>query len=320
MQTPPDRIEAASLPLTEQQNPRSRGLDQLPVEAIVELMHQEDLEVHKALEQAKPAIAATVRRVVRSLESGGRLIYIGAGTSGRLGVLDATECPPTYRADPEMVQGLIAGGREALERAVEGAEDREDAAIADLQARRLSAADIVIGIAASGHTPYVRAGLRYAKSLGCQTALIACNQIPTDDPAVDEYILMPVGPEIVSGSTRLKSGTATKLALNMISTISMIQLGKVYDNLMVDMQISNHKLQKRARRIIQQLTELGPEDADRLLEAAHGEVKTALMMHKAELDYPAAKTRLATAKGHLRRALGQTNGQTNGQEHADGSA
>ncbi|PKL79208.1 MAG: N-acetylmuramic acid 6-phosphate etherase [Candidatus Melainabacteria bacterium HGW-Melainabacteria-1] len=308
MQTLPDRIDSLdqSLPLTEQQNPRSRGLDQLPVEEIVDLMHQEDYEVLKAVALAKPAIAATVRRIVTAFEQGGRLFYLGAGTSGRLGVLDATECPPTYRADPEMVQGLIAGGRKALEQAVEGAEDSTTSPIEDLTERQLRPNDIVVGIAASGHTPYVRAGLRHAKSIGCQTALIACNQIPSDDSAIDEYILMPVGPEIVSGSTRLKAGTATKLALNMLSTISMVQLGKVYDNLMVDMQISNQKLQLRAQRIVSQLTGLSADAADTLLAAARGEVKTALMMHKGGLDYDEANLHLSQAKGHLRRALEQT--------------
>lgn len=305
MQTRPNPIQAAELPLTEQQNPRSRGLDQLSVEAIVELMNQEDYQVLKAVEQARPAIAATIHKAVTAFEAGGRLFYLGAGTSGRLGVLDATECPPTYRADPEMVQGLIAGGRQALEHAIEGAEDDRQAGEDDLRARGLEARDMVIGIAASGHTPYVRAGLSYAHGLGCATALIACNLIPTDDPAVDAYILLPVGPEVVSGSTRLKAGTATKLALNMISTISMIQLGKVYDNLMVDMRISNAKLQKRARRIITQLTSLDDAAADALLAQAQGEVKTALMMHKGSCDYATAKARLTEAGGKLRLALAQ---------------
>lgn len=310
MQPSPNRIEtvAQPLPLTEQQNPRSQGLDQLSVEQIVDLMHNEDYEMLKAIDLARPAIAATVKRVVSSFEQDGRLFYIGAGTSGRLGVLDASECPPTFRANPEMVQGLIAGGSKALQQAVEGAEDSEEAGVSDLQARQLTSKDVVVGIAASGHTPYVRAGLRYAKSIGAQTALISCNLIPTDDPAVDEYILIPVGPEIVSGSTRLKAGTATKLALNMISTISMIQLGKVYDNLMVDLQISNAKLLKRAQRIVTQLTGLEADAAAQLLTAAQGEVKTALMMHKAQVNYPEAKHRLAAAKGRLRIALGEKSG------------
>ena len=303
MNLPQTEISSPYLPLTEQQNPRSLGLDQMSVTDIVSLMHEEDYEALKAFSHAKPAIAATVERIVASFKQGGRLFYIGAGTSGRLGVLDATECPPTYRADPEMVQGIIAGGREALEKAVEGAEDSQSAVIDDLQTRNLNQKDIVVGIAASGNTPYVRSGLRYAKSLGCQTALIACNLIPTDDSAVDEYILMPVGPEIVSGSTRLKAGTATKLALNMLSTISMIQMGKVFDNLMVDMQISNQKLQLRAQRMIQQLTDLDTDQAKNLLEAARGEVKTALMMHKSQSNYEQAKEYLTQADGKLRLAL-----------------
>lgn len=302
---PRETFEASSLPLTEQQNPSSHGLDQLPVEDIVALMNREDLRVLQAVDLAKPAISATIHRVVKALKANGRLFYLGAGTSGRLGVLDASECPPTFRTEPERVQGLIAGGPEALQHAIEGAEDDADAAEADLRTRGLTASDMVIGIAASGHTPYVRGGLRFAHALGCQTALIACNLIPTDDAAVDEYILLPVGPEIVSGSTRLKAGTATKLALNMISTVSMIQLGKVYDNLMVDLRISNAKLQQRARRMIRQLTGLGDAEADTLLKAAHGEVKTALLMQMAQLDYAAAQESLQTAEGNLRTALEQ---------------
>lgn len=301
----------ASLPLTEQQNPRTHHLDRQSVAELVALMHQEDQAAFDAVGLAQPAIAAAIEQVVAALRRGGRLFYTGAGTSGRLGVLDASECPPTFRSDPDMVQGLIAGGTRALTHAVEGAEDSAEAGVADLQARGLGPLDTVVGIAASGSTPYVRAGLRYAKSLGCATALMACNPIEQDDAAIDVYIILPVGPELVTGSTRLKAGTATKLALNMISTISMIQLGKVYDNLMVDLQISNQKLQKRARRMLAQLTGVDATEADHLLQAAQGEVKTALLMHATGVDYARAHQLLAATGGHLHAAL--TNYQGGGE-------
>ena len=292
-----------SLPLTEQQNPRTHHLDRQSVAELVALMHGEDQAAFQAVGQAQAAITATIEQVVAALRQGGRLFYTGAGTSGRLGVLDASECPPTFRSPPEMVQGLIAGGTPALTHAVEGAEDDPEAGVADLRARGLGPLDTVVGIAASGSTPYVRAGLRYAKSLGCSTALLACNPLDQDDPAIDVYLILPVGPELVTGSTRLKAGTATKLALNMISTISMIQLGKVYDNLMVDLQISNQKLQKRARRMLGQLTGVDEAVADQLLQAAQGEVKTALMMHATGVDYAQAHQLLDASEGHLHRAL-----------------
>lgn len=270
---------------------------------LVSLMIAEDRRIPDAVALAAPTIEATIERLVQTFRSGGRLFYLGAGTSGRLGVLDASECPPTFRVSPEMVQGIIAGGKGTLVRSVEGAEDIEADASRDLEQRSLAAGDMVIGIAASGQTPYVRAGLRYAKSLGCQTALLACTPVPQDDPAVDEFMILAVGPEILTGSTRLKAGTATKMVLNMLTTISMIRLGKVYDNLMVDVQISNQKLQQRALRMLQQLTELDLDATRSLLEAAQGEVKTALLMHLAALDYPTAQQALRQAEGHLRRAL-----------------
>lgn len=293
-----------SLPLTEQQNPLSAQLDTQSIAEIVALMNAEDLKVVEAVKRAQPSIVATIERIVRSFEAGGRLFYIGAGTSGRLGVLDASECPPTFRTPPDMVQGLIAGGPVALASAVEGAEDRPEAAEEDLKQRHLRREDMVVGIAASGHTPYVRAGLRYAHALGCATALLTCNDIPTDDAAVDEFMLLLVGPEVLSGSTRLKAGTATKMVLNMLTTVSMVQLGKVYDNLMVDVNISNAKLKRRARRIVQQLTSIDSDaDADVLLERAGGEVKTALLMQPTGLDADAARAALAEHGGHLRQAL-----------------
>ncbi len=295
--------ENQQLPLTEQQNPQTRNLDTLSVAEVVQRMHQEDYAVLRAIEQAQPDIVATIERTAVSLKQGGRLIYIGAGTSGRLGILDAVECPPTFSAPPELVQALIAGGEAAVGKAVEGAEDSETGAIADLDRLGVGPLDMVVGIAASGTTPYVRAGLRHAKQQGAQTALIACNPIPRDDQAVDEFIVLPVGPEVLSGSTRLKSGTATKLVLNMISTVTMVQLGKVYDNLMVDMHISNQKLQKRAERIVCQLTGVSSEVATEVLARAQGEVKTALLMQLRGLEPEAARAALAAAQGHLRQAL-----------------
>ena len=289
--------------LTEQQNARSHHLDQRSIVDLVSLMTAEDRSIPDAVAAAHVSIVATIELLVQVFKHGGRLFYMGAGTSGRLGVLDASECPPTFRTDPEMVQGLMAGGESALVRSVEGAEDREEDAQKDLEDRGLTGLDMVIGIAASGHTPYVRAGLRYAKALGCQTALLTCNPIATDDPAVNEFIIVAVGPEIVTGSTRLKAGTATKLVLNMLTTISMIQLGKVYDNLMVDLQISNKKLQGRAVGMLQNLTGIDYETAESLLQDAQGEVKTALLMQLAALNYADAKVALLQADGHLRRAL-----------------
>lgn len=298
-------MQTLPLLLTEQRNPASHNLDQMSIAAIVDLIHQEDYQVLTAVAQAKPQITQAIEQIVAQLQKGGRLFYVGAGTSGRLGVLDATECPPTYSAPPEMVQAIIAGGSAAMVKAVEGAEDREDVAD-DLVPYHLSENDVMVGIAASGTTPYVRAALRYAQQCKCVTILLCCNPVSQDDTAIETYIVLPVGPEVVSGSTRMKAGTATKLVLNMLSTVSMIQLGKVYDNLMVDMTISNQKLQRRAVRILLQLTELTEKDALQLLGEAHGEVKTALAMHHRQLNYTAAKELLSKYHGHLRQALNAT--------------
>ncbi|MBF2055193.1 MAG: N-acetylmuramic acid 6-phosphate etherase [Candidatus Sericytochromatia bacterium] len=292
-----------SLPLTEQAHPDSQRLEQQSIQHLVALMRNDQQNVLSALSAAEPAIIATIESTVRALRAGGRLFYIGAGTSGRLGVLDAAECPPTFRTDPQQVQGLIAGGEVALSRAVEGAEDNESLAIADLEKQQLGPQDMVIGIAASGKTPYVRAGLRFAHAQDACTALIACTPLPQDDPAIQHWLFLLTGPEILSGSTRLKAGTVTKMVLNMISTISMIQLGKVYDHYMIDLQITNAKLQQRARRIIHELTGLSAGAIDDLLQAAQGEVKTALLMHFQQLDYAAARQQLDAVAGHLHQAL-----------------
>jgi N-acetylmuramic acid 6-phosphate etherase len=291
------------LPLTEQSHPRSQDLDCLDIPALIDFMRDEDQRMLQAFEGITPALTDVIRAVVPRLQGGGRLIYLGAGTSGRLGVLDAAECPPTFRTPPGLVCGVIAGGRTALEQAVEGAEDDVAAAVRDLQALQLTAEDVLIGIAASGTTPYVRAGLRFGHQQGALTALIACTPVSQDDPAVNHFLILETGPEVIAGSTRLKAGTATKLILNMISTITMIQLGKVYGHYMVDLTISNAKLKRRALRMICELTDLEPLQAQGLLDQAQGEVKTALMAYWGNCTPVEARARLAAAGGHLRRAM-----------------
>lgn len=302
-----------TLPLTEQTNPDSVGLDDLSVRAAVQLMNREDQKVVAAVAQAEVEIAATVQAIIEAFESGGRLIYLGAGTSGRLGVLDASECPPTFGTAPEQVQGIIAGGLSALHQAAEGAEDVEAQAETDLA--HLEPEDVLVGIAASGSTPYVRSGLRFAKAKGCATALVTCNPVPQDDAAIDHYIVLEVGPEVLTGSTRLKAGTATKMVLNMLTTLSMAHTGKVYDQYMVDLKVSNQKLQQRALRMVQELSAVSPERAQQLLDLCDGEVKTALYVQKrwpekeiTSAEVAAARTHLQQHRGKLRVALEAADG------------
>ena len=301
--SPLSLLSMGTMATTEQQNSLSTNLDQMTKEQIIDVMNQENYAVLKAVESAKPQIAIVIQKVVDSFRSDGRLIYVGAGTSGRLGVLDASECPPTFSTEPEMVQGIIAGGYDALRRSIEGAEDSEEQAKIDLAMLNLHEQDIVIGISANGNAPYVRSALRYAKEQNSKTVLIVCNPRITPDPAIDDFIILPTGAEIITGSTRLKAGTATKLVLNTITTCAMVLLGKVHGNLMVDVKIYNKKLRQRALRIISQLTGVSPEDATTLLEAAHDEVKTAIVMHHKKISYPEAKALLAQVGGHLRNAL-----------------
>ena len=235
---------------------------------------------------------------------GGRLFYVGAGTSGRLGVLDASECPPTYGTNPEMVQGIIAGGHKALTRSQEGAEDRIEGAVEDLQAHGVRAGDFVVGIAASGTTPYVRRALEHARSIGARTALVACSPPPEDAlPHVDILILPITGPEVVTGSTRMKAGTATKLVLNTITTGAMIRLGKTFGNLMVDLRATNVKLKDRSERILMEVCDVTRERARELLAASGGVVKTAIVMHFLDVDGEAAERALEQAGGVIRRAV-----------------
>lgn len=291
------------LPLTEQTNPRSVGLDHLSLQAAVRLMNQEDLKVVEAVGQAEAAIADTIQSIVQAFQQGGRLLYIGAGTSGRLGVLDASECPPTFGTPPELVQGIIAGGLPALHQAAEGAEDV--AAQAEVDLAHLTPVDVVVGIAASGTTPYVRSGLRFAKARGCATALLTCNPVPQNDPAIDHYMVLAVGPEVLTGSTRLKAGTATKMVLNMLTTLSMVQMGKVYDQYMVDLKVSNDKLQKRALRMVMQLAEVDTARAQFLLTLCTGEVKTALYLQKRWGDQTLDASHVSQARAQLQQHQGK---------------
>jgi N-acetylmuramic acid 6-phosphate etherase len=289
--------------ITEGINPHSIGIDQLSTEDILKIINDEDKLVALAVEKALPDITRAVDLIVERLERGGRLIYVGAGTSGRLGILDASECVPTFNTSPEQVQGIIAGGRDAITQAIEGAEDNTTAAVQDLQAISLSVNDAVVGIAASGRTPYVLSALEYAGSIGAVTVSVSCNPLPENAQQIDVTIVAIVGPEILSGSTRMKAGTAQKMILNMISTTTMIRLGKVYDNLMVDMQPKNQKLRERAVRLVTTITEIDAEIAHELLEQANYEVKTAIVMATLGISADEAREQLQTVKGRLRPLL-----------------
>lgn len=288
---------------TEAVNPESENLDSLEPEALVRLMNQQDAGVVRAVGAASGAIAATITAVADRLQSGGRLFYTGAGTSGRLGILDAAECPPTFSSDPEMVQGLIAGGATAVLQAVEGAEDSSPQGAADLRDRGLTAKDAVVGIAASGRTPYVLGAVEHARSVGAFTGAIVCNANSPLAAAVAQPIEVVVGPEVLAGSTRLKAGTATKMVLNMISTGVMVRQGKTYGNLMVDLTASNEKLAVRTLRLLCRLADLQREAAEALLARCDGELKTSVVVARLGLDPDAARSRLAAVDGHLRAAL-----------------
>ena len=288
---------------TEGRNPASEDLDRLSAAEIVRLMNAEDAQVAEAVGREAEAVARAVEVIAERLRHGGRLVYLGAGTSGRLGVLDAAECPPTFSTDPRQVLGLIAGGRGAMFQAVEGAEDSPEAAAEDLAAIGLAAADALVGIATSGRTPYVIGGLAYARRLGAATIGIACNRDAELAAAAELCIAPVVGPEVVSGSTRLKAGTATKMVLNMLSTGAMVLLGKTYGNLMVDLKATNAKLIDRTRRILVALTGLAAAEAETLLARCGGELKTAIVAHTAKVTPEAARERLARYGGHLRQAL-----------------
>lgn len=288
---------------TEKTNASTENLDTMSPLEIVQAMNQEDATVALSVQKVLPQIAQTVEWVVQSLRSGGRLIYMGAGTSGRLGVLDAVECPPTFGTSPDLVVGLIAGGERAFVKAVEGAEDSTTMGVEDLKALNLSAQDTVVGIAASGRTPYVVAALEYANGVGCNTVAISCNQGSAIGKAAKLAIEVEVGPEVLTGSTRLKAGTAQKMILNMISTASMVGVGKVYHNLMIDVQQTNAKLKVRAENIVMQVTDVSREQARETLDAAKGSVKLALVMLLQGCDAQTAEQKLVVSNGHVRGAL-----------------
>lgn len=296
-------LQTLSTLITEQRNPGSMNIDQLSALEIVTLMNQEDRQVPLAIEAVLPQIAQAVETIVSAFQQGGRLIYIGAGTSGRLGVLDASECPPTFGVSDEMVKGIIAGGDIAIRYPVEGAEDNQTAAIDDLRAIKFSAQDILVGIAASGRTPYVLSALNYAKQLGAITISIASNPHSAMAQIADIAIDTVVGAEILTGSSRLKSGTAQKLVLNMLTTASMILLGKCYENLMVDVQASNEKLKARAIRIVMQATDCDKSTAEKNLILAEQNAKLAIMMILRGLKKNEAQALLEKERGLLRKAL-----------------
>ena len=296
-------LQTLSTLITEQRNPNSMHVDSLSALEIVQLMNQEDKQVPLAIEKCLPQIAQAVECIVAAFQQGGRLVYIGAGTSGRLGVLDASECPPTFGVSPEMVKGIIAGGERALRHPIEGAEDSKAQAVVDLQTIHFSSKDVLVGIAASGRTPYVIGALEYAKSLGSVTASIASNPNSAMANIVDIAIDTVVGPEVLTGSSRLKSGTAQKLVLNMLTTASMILMGKCYQNLMVDVQASNEKLKARAIRIVMQATDCDKALAEETLKQADQNAKLAIMMILSGLDRAQAEALLEKHQGKLQLAL-----------------
>lgn len=289
---------------TEQRNPNSMKIDLMTTSEIVKIINDEDKLVPYAVEQELAYISKAVDIIVQALKSGGRLLYFGAGTSGRLGVVDASECPPTFGTPDGMIAGYIAGGKAAMFRAKEGAEDKEESGAKDVVAAKVSSKDVVCGIAASRRTPYVVGAVKKAKQLGAKTLYVTTNPRKDFDIAeVDVAICPYVGPEVIMGSTRMKSGTAQKLVLNMLTTASMIRLGKVYENMMIDLQMTNKKLVERSKKIVMTITGLSYDEAIIALEKAKGHVKTALVMVKAKVEYKEAKERLKIADGFVRKAI-----------------
>ncbi|MEU8789864.1 N-acetylmuramic acid 6-phosphate etherase [Streptomyces sp. NPDC048643] len=293
---------------TEAFRPELSEIDRLPTLEIARLMNGEDATVPTAVAAQLPLIAAAIDGIAERMARGGRLVYAGAGTAGRLGVLDASECPPTFNTDPTRVVGLIAGGPTALSTSIEGAEDSKELAAADLDALALTADDTVVGVSASGRTPYAVGAVEHARSHGALTVGLSCNAHSPLAAAADHGIEVVVGPELLTGSTRLKSGTAQKLVLNMLSTITMIRLGKTYGNLMVDVRASNEKLRARSRRIVALATGASDEEIEQALAATDGEVKNAILTILGEVDGPTAARLLEESQGHLRAALAKASG------------
>lgn len=296
--------ESTDARLTEQRNPRSMRIDQLTTLEIVDLINAEDRMVAEAVQEEREEIARAIEIVVDCFDRGGRLIYVGAGTSGRLGVLDASEMPPTYRTDPEMVQGVIAGGYDALVRAQEGAEDRPEDGAAAMDERDVGPSDFVLGIATSGTTPYVHGALRRARERGARTGFLLCTYPSAELQETHDVVIAPlVGPEVITGSTRMKAGTATKMVLNTITTAAMVELGKVYGNLMVDLQVTCEKLRDRGERILMETLGVARPAASELLEQSGGHVKTAIVMGRLGIDVEAARARLDAEGGVIARVI-----------------
>ncbi|MDH4222011.1 MAG: N-acetylmuramic acid 6-phosphate etherase [candidate division Zixibacteria bacterium] len=291
--------------VTEARNPATFDIDSKSTQQILKLINAEDKKVAGAVAEVIPQIAKAVELVVRCFKLGGRLFYIGAGTSGRLGILDAAECPPTFGTPQKMIKGIIAGGRRSLVRSKEGAEDNSAAGIKDLRKAGLNKNDIVVGIAASRRTPYVLAGLKYAKGIRAKTIFIFCNPVKRLKIKPDVIISPLLGPEVITGSTRMKAGTAQKLILNMLTTTAMIKTGKVYQNLMVDLQARSQKLSERSKRIIMEVTGVGYREAEKYLQLSDGKVKTALVMILSMVSSVEAEKRLKKAGGFVRKAVAE---------------
>ncbi len=301
----PPRRQPAPLRLTERRNPRSADIDIADAQTLVDLINAEDSTVPAIVAGARLEIAAAVALIERSFRAGGRLLYVGAGTSGRLGVLDASECPPTFGTDPAMVVGVIAGGLTALVKPAEGAEDDVNLGVAAIDTHGVMAADTVVGIAASGGTPYVRAALGRAQTIGAATVLVTCAEPPRVlRETCDVVIVLPTGPEVVTGSTRMKAGTATKLVLNTLTTAAMIRLGKTYGNLMVDLQAWSQKLVDRGERIVMEVTGSTRDEARAAIDRAGGSVRTAMVMAKTGMNREAAQAQLAQHDNRVRAVLG----------------
>jgi len=289
--------------LTEQRLPESMSLDVMSIEQAVALMNDQDRRAVEAAAAERANVVRAIALIVPARRAGGRLIYVGAGTSGRLGVLDASECPPTFRVDPEMVQGIIAGGPDAMFRAKEGAEDSPEQGAAAVEEKNVGPSDVIMGIATGGTTPFVHGALRRGRERGAKTIFFSCVQPVPNEPEVDVVIRPLTGPEVVTGSTRLKAGTATKVILNQITTVAMVQLGKVYQNLMVDLKASNAKLRDRAARIICTITGVDRATAEELLRRADGHVKPAILIHHRKVSLDEARALLERAQGRLAEAM-----------------
>lgn len=289
--------------ITEQRNDSSKAIDQLSTTQILKVINDEDRTVAEAVQKTIPDVSIAVDAIYQSLSSGGKLFYVGAGTSGRLGVIDAAECPPTFSTPPDLVQAILAGGDQAILTAVEGAEDNEEQGAEDLMLNGLTDSDVIVGITASGRTPYVAGALKYARSIGASTIALSCNNDAVISELADYSIEVVVGPEVLTGSTRMKAATAQKMVLNMMSTAAMIKLGKVYENLMVDVNASNQKLVERARRIVMTITDSSYETATEVLSQTNQEVKPAIVMIKTGVDYKLAIQLLVESDGFVRQAI-----------------